>query len=369
MKKDEKKNYAINVKKLLKPNLDKIGITLLLFLLISFFFVLFAHPETVSYKWLLLLIPSYIVSCLIFQLLVKRRTFLKILRWVVFTPLVFVVAICLISQFAPSSPPEDFLITRNFVDLSQIHRFSKYRACAGHQTVNQYSDEPVSNMQHYINADPRIDPGQIKVFAPFDGYVLGDAPNTMADGITMIPKSGIPWWPFNQWRINFPHTHILPEFQNSPIHEVKAGDLIGYVNSLGRYGQRNFGTQVRAGVLAIPPMFKNGNGEPFKKLDSVFNYMTDEVFAEYRTAIPGLQSREDMIISKEYRLAHPCKFKQGGPSFSDNPPYFDTGRVEDLPIEEQDVYIGVRIDDREGMIKARTCDDPEDIVNNPECSS
>lgn len=357
----------MNTKELLKLNLDKIGITIFLFLLTSFFFVLFFHPETVQPMWLMTLIPLHIISSFLYQFLAKHTFGLRVFRWVVFTPLILLLLLSLVSQFAPEKPPEDFLITHNFVNLSQVHRLTKYRACAGHQTVDQYSDEPVSNMQHYINADPRIDPGQIKIFAPFDGYVLGDAPNTMADGITMIPKSGIPWWPFNQWRINFPHTHVLPEFQDPPIHEVKAGDIIGYVNSLGRYGQRNFGTQVRIGVIAVPPMFKNGNGEPFKKLDSVFNYMTDAVFAEYQAAIPGLASREDMIITKEYRLAHPCKLKEGGPNFSDNPPYFDTEPVKDSPVEEQDAYIGVRIDDINGMNNARMCDDPEDFANNPEC--
>nr|MBI4156733.1 hypothetical protein [Candidatus Woesearchaeota archaeon] len=361
----------MNTKELLKLNLDKIGITVLLFLLTSFFFVLFTSPETVKSIWLLVLIPSYVVSSLLYQSLIKHSLLLKVLRWIVFTPLALLVLLSFVSQFAPDKPPKDFLITHNFVDLSDILRLSKYRACAGHQTVDQWSDEPVSNMQHYITTDPRIDTGQVRIYAPFDGYVLGDAPNTMADGITMIPKSGIPWWPFNQWRINLPHTHVLPEFQNPPIHEVKAGDIVGYANSLGRYGQRGVGTQVRVGVIAIPPMFKNGNGEPFKKLDSVFNYMTDEVFAEYQEAIPGLQSREDMIISKEYRLVHPCKFEEGGPSFFDNPPYFEMRRmsIELIPIEEQDVYIGVGINDTEGKREKGMCDDPEDFVNNIECSN
>lgn len=359
----------MNTKELLKPNLDKIGIAIFLFLLISFFFVLFFHPERVLPLWLMILIPSYIISSLIYQILIKHNLILHIFRWIICTPLIFLLILFVVSQFAPDKPPEDFLITHNFVDLSQIHRFSKYRSCVGHQTIDQYSDEPISNMQHYINAVPEIDPGQIKIFAPFDGYVLGDAPFTMTDGITIIPKSGISWWPFNQWRINFPHTHVLPEFQNPPIHKVKAGDVIGYVNSLDRYGQRNFGTQVRMGVIAIPPMFKNGNGEPFKKLDSVFNHMTDEVFAEYQEAIPGLQSREDMIITKEYRLTHQCKFKEGGPNFNDNPPYFDTGPIENLTLEEQDIYIGVRIDDIKEMQIKRMCDELDDIKNNPECSN
>ncbi len=355
--------------KLLKPNLDIIGITILLFLLISFLFVLFTHPEAVQPVWLLMLIPAYVVASVLSRSLANHRIILRILRWIVFTPITILITLFIVSQFTPSKPPEDFLITKNFIDLSQVHRFSKYRACVGHQTVDQYSDEPVSNMQHYINTSPRIDPGEIKIYAPFDGFVLGDAPNTMADGITMIPKSGIPWWPFNQWRINFPHTHVLDEFRDPPVHEVTEGDLLGYVNSKSRYGQRNFGTQVRVGVLAIPPMFKNGNGEPYKKLDSVFNYMTDEVFAQYQEAIPGLMNRGDMILSKEYRQLHPCKFKQGGPNFSNRPPYFDTGRVENLSFEEQDVYIGVGINDLDGMQQARMCDDPEDIANTPGCSA
>ncbi|MBI2268334.1 MAG: hypothetical protein HYU80_02675 [Candidatus Blackburnbacteria bacterium] len=356
--------------KLLKPNLDNIGITIFLFLLTSFLFLLFTHPETVQPVWLLTLIPLYFVSSFLSQLLVKQILLKRVLRWIVFTPITILVLLSLISQFAPDKPPKDFLITKNFIDLNQVHRFTKYRSCSGHQTVDQYSDEPVSNMQHYIPILASVDPDKIGIYAPFDGYILGSAPNTLVDeGVTMVPKSGIPWWPFNQWRFAMNHTHVLPQFQDPPIHFVKAGTLVGYVNALDRYGQRIKGTQVRMGVIAIPPMFKNGNGEPYKKLNSVFNYMTDEVFARYQAAIPGLKSREDMTLSKEYRLTHPCKFKQGGPNFSDRPPYFDSGRVEDLPLEEQDVYIGVGINDLEGMQKARMCDDPEDIARNPECSN
>lgn len=374
MKKSVVRGYRESRKNLvgiLKPNLDKTGITVLLFLLTSFFFVLFTQPEIVRYKWLFLLIPVYVVSCLFYIYLQKHLTFLKILRWVVFVPIGLLILLSVISQFAPARPPEDFLITHNFIDLNQVHRLTKFRSCIGHQTVDQFSDEPVSNMQHYVGTDPGISTDQVKIFAPFDGYVLGNSPFTLADGLTMIPKSGIPWWPFNQWRFSMSDgSHVLPQFQDPPIHEVKAGDLIGYLDPFDRGGKkRSTGTHLRLGVTALPPMFKNGNGEPYKKLDSVFRYMSDEVFAEYQAAIPGLESRDDMIITKEYRLAHPCKFKEGGPNFNDGPPYFVTGPIEDLPLEEQDVYIGVRIDDIEGMMKAGMCDDPEDVERNPECMS
>ncbi len=364
-----KRQQIIQWEELVKPNVDKIGITILLFLLTSFLFVLFYHPETVQLMWLLIVIPSYILSSLLYHAFLKQRFLLRILRWIVFIPLTILVLLCVVSQYAPDAPPKDFLITENFIDLAQVFSLSKYRSCRGHQTVDQYSDEPVSNMQHYVGTDPRIDTGQVKIYAPFDGYVLGDAPFTLADGLTMVPKSGIPWWPFNQWRFSMSQgAHVLPQFQDPPIHEVKAGDLIGYLDSLDRYGGRSTGTHLRLGVTAIPPMFKNGNGEPYKKLDSVFRYMSDEVFAEYQAAVPGLASREDMIITKEYRRAHPCQFKTGGPDFNDRPPYFVTGLIEDVPLEEQDVYIGVDIKDIDGMQKRKMCDDPEDFAKNPECS-
>lgn len=182
-------------------------------------------------------------------------------------------------------------------------------------------------MQHYIPTLESIDPDTIGIYAPFDGYVLGNAPYTLVDeGVTMVPKSATPWWPFNQWRFAMNHTHVLPQFQDPPIHFVKAGTLVGYVNALDRYGQRLKGTQVRVGVTAIPPMFKNGNGEPYKKLDSVFNYMTDEVFNEYKFAFPSVKSREDFIVPKEWRQDHPCKFREGdAPNFDSRPDVEDIG--------------------------------------------
>lgn len=342
--------------KLLKPNLDKIGITILLFLLTSFFFVLFTHPETVRPIWLLTLIPLYIVSGLLYQSLAKQTFLLRVVRWIVFAPLTLLVILCVVSQIVPAKPPKDFIITHNFVDLSQIFNISKYRSCSGHQTVDQYSDEPVSNMQHYIPTVPSIDPDKVKIYAPFDGYLA----HIFSEGISMVPASSkIPWWPF-QWRFNMPHTHSLPEYDGMATF-VKAGTLIGYVNALDRYGQRLKGTQFRVGVQSVPPEFKNGNGEPFKYLDSAFHFMSDEVFAQYQAAIPGLKSREDMIIPRSWREAHPCKFQGKGPNF-------DIIRGENLPVEEYAVFIGVDIKDKDKMNKRWMCDSPEDIANNRECS-
>lgn len=309
-------------KGILKPNLTKIALFILLTLATFLVIMLIFQPETVRYTALvLIMIPVYIAASLIYWPLSRYPWLLRIVKWIVLIPAGLFILISVISQFAPAKPPKDFLITHNFIDLSQVDSVSRYRSCHGHQTVDQWSDEPVSNMQHYMPLLADVEPDRVKIYAPFDGYVLGDAPYTMPDeGVTMVPKSGVPWWPFNQWRFAMNHTHVLPQFQDPPIHFVTAGTHVGYVNAVERNGKRNNGTQVRVGVTAIPPMIKNGNGEPYKRLDSVFRYMSDDVFAEYQAAFPGVKSREDFIFTKEWRQAHPCVFREGdAPNFEYQP--------------------------------------------------
>lgn len=274
---------------------------------------------------------------------------LRVVLFIFLSPLSLLLVIFGISQLAPSKPPSDFLVTHNFFDLAQIDSFYKYRSCAGHQTVPQYTDE-VSRMDHGFTRIQSTEPDQLKIYAPFDGYVT----NIMTQGISMVSASSkLPWWPFNQWRINMPHTHPLPEYEKAATF-VKAGTLIGYADYEGEYdkrGQKNRGAQVEIGVIAIPPQFKNGNGEPWKKLDSIFRYMSDEVFTQYQTAIPGLKSREDLIFSKEYRQDYPCKFKGNGPYFDSQP-------------EEHTVYLGldINIKDREKILR-RSLTGPDGILN------
>lgn len=332
----------VNLTKLLKPNLTKVALFIVLTLVTFLVILLIFQPDTVRYTALVLIMISvYVVSSLIYWPLTKYPRVLGVVRWVVLVPVGLLILVSLISQFAPDAPPPDFLITHNFIDFQPFDRFSKYRSCQGHQTIPQYTAEPVSNMQHYIPLLENVDPGQVKIYAPFDGYVLGNAPFTLVDeGVTMVPTSGVPWWPFNQWRFAMNHTQILPQYQDPPIHFVKAGTQVGYVNARDRYGERNRGTQVRIGVTAIPPMFKNGNAEPYKRLDSVFHYMSDDVFAEYQAAMPGLQSREDMIIPRSWRESHPCKFIGDGPNFA-----LSRAMNEAKALEEQDVYIGVGVID------------------------
>src|SRR3989344_5695041 len=100
-----KKERNNNLKEILKPNLDKIAVTIFLFLLTTLIFLVLFHPEKAQLVWLLVLVPSYFISCLIVQYLSYHKLFLRILRWIVFTPLVIIIVLSLVSQFAPDKPP------------------------------------------------------------------------------------------------------------------------------------------------------------------------------------------------------------------------------------------------------------------------
>lgn len=128
---------------------------------------------------------------------------------------------------------------------------------------------------------------------------------------------------------------------------------------MGYKNEPNRRFDIRIGVNAIPPHFKDGNGEPWKKMDSIFHFMSDEVFAEYQAAIPGLTSREDFIFSREYREGHPCKYQEKGPTFDWNTP------------EDHTIYLGLEINtkDRQKILK-RSVTGPDGMLNaGEECES
>ena len=254
----------------------------------------------------------------------------KIIACIILIPLGLLALVCVVSQFIPPHPPSDFVITHNIVDLSQIYTVSKFRSCDGHETVPAWSDEPHSNTQHYFYGKPGIGDGQLAIYAPFDGYVFDGGP----EGISIYPLSTqFPWWWMNQWRLSVLHSKVLPQFEGWP-HKVTAGTLLGYATKEDP-NQQFESMDVRVGLLALPPECKDHNCEPYKKMDSIFNYMSDAVFAEYQKAFPGLTNRQDMIISKEMRLSNTCQFQGDGPYFSDG---------QDQFVQEH-VFTGVRVGD------------------------
>jgi hypothetical protein len=92
--------------------------------------------------------------------------------------------------------------------------------------------------------------------------------------------------------------------------EVKAGELLGYAASDKRVGGS---FDIVYAKFGFPLKTIDNWTAPFADLDSVFNHMTDEVFAEYEGK--GVTSKEDFIISKEERDQNLCQYQGEGPYF------------------------------------------------------
>lgn len=265
----------------------------------------------------------------------RKHWLIIVITIIIIPPIILFSGYLIISgagPLTPRKPPKDFLITHNMFDLYQVVKISRFRSCQGHRSMSQGSTEPDSSMATYIMTNVKESKNrgrEIKVYAPFDGYVT-DSLNTQ--GFSFVPKSSkLPWWPFNQYRINVAHVKAYPEFQGTK--PVKAGDLVGYENPDEYYGDApTISLDVRIGVLALPPEMKANNGEPLKNMDSMFHYMSDEVFSEYIKIIPELKSREDFIIPVEWRTDNPCKFQGDGPYFDYKASQYNDPKYQDFVI-------------------------------------
>lgn len=226
-----------------------------------------------------------------------------------------------ISRFAPDKPPHDLFLETNFVDMKKIDSISKYRSCQGHVHVPRHSSESRRNMKHYFFVKNEfISPKeQVEIIAPYDGKVL-----FMPTGeIYLFPKSaGVFVFPLSQWFLDFDHVKPVDGVKNG--QSVRRGQIIANVD----FSRGNNAFDVLVAVMGIPRKIDNWVS-PVEKLDSVFNYMSDKVFEEYK--IGGAQKRENYIITKEYRDANLCVYENGGPYFlreqgSDDTIYFTQER-------------------------------------------
>lgn len=221
------------------------------------------------------------------------------------TPVLFFLFMDNISRFAPNKPPQDFIIQANFVDINKIESISKYRSCQGHVHVPRNNLETKRNMKHYFSLKKEFlnSNDQVTITAPFDGRLL-----FMPTGeIYLFPKSsGLFIFPLTRWFLDFDHIKKLTTLKTG--QSVKKGEVLGYFDPT----KGNNAFDVLISVMGVPRQIDNWVS-PVDKLDSVFNYMSDEVFEEYK--LGGVEKREDYILTKEYRDENPCVYDQGGPYF------------------------------------------------------
>ncbi len=245
---------------------------------------------------------------------------------------------------------EILLITNDFVDLNTIKSISKYRSCQGHVVVSCDQKETKRNMKHSFDVKDQFvhTNDKLALYAPFDAIVLLTRQSPCAFNDSNCESGGELWlYPQSEqsyfdstkyWSFSIEHIKSLSNLKQGD--KIKGGDLIGYADMMGKIhefdvviakstnnlSKGNF--EEKDGNREFDKMSKEGNFKmkdiqvvdgwtcTFSDLDSVYNYMSATVFAEYQ--LYGIKSRNDMIYTKEYRDAHACTYQGSGPFFSNS---------------------------------------------------
>lgn len=185
-------------------------------------------------------------------------------------------------------------IQADFIDLDKIYSISKFRSGSGHDFSS--SGEKCRSMKHYFNTQdtrekmvsfdknngipPKPDGiNDISIYSPVDGEIVGVESEQMPIGkqIYIRPK------PNPDYAVRLFHVYLDSNLKRGS--RVTAGQKIGVIS------------QYQNTDIAI---MKEGFGRNFI---SYFDVMPDSIFAKYRER--GVNSRDEMIISKKSRDANP----------------------------------------------------------------
>lgn len=194
-------------------------------------------------------------------------------------------------------PPQ--FIQADFVDLSKIYSISKFRSAAGHDFSD--GNETCRSMKHYFTPQRTVEGNtlvdrnggippkpdsthDIDIFSPVDGEIVNITAERTPIGeqiyiATEQPKGFI---------VRVFHVFKLAGIKTGV--KVKAGQKIGVIST---YSETDIAVQTDAFQY---------------HLLSYFSVMPDRIFAKYQAR--GAKSRDDFIISKVYRDAHPVPCNQ-----------------------------------------------------------
>jgi len=195
-------------------------------------------------------------------------------------------------------------ITHDFVNLDMIEKISKFRSGYGHDFSDGF--EHNCSMKHYYAYYSKYsgDDQTIPVYSPVNGLVIAkwnEGENTGRKNdyqIHIVPD--------NHTYITIRIFHI-----NATVNKgdrVKSGDKIGWVQASPTTQEKNNGilgdTDFDIGVEA-----RTFTGVHYI---SYFSIMADTLFENYKKR--GAESRNDFIISKTWRDAHPVDWENPSPS-------------------------------------------------------
>lgn len=195
-----------------------------------------------------------------------------------------------------NNPPQ--FIQHDFIDLAQIYSISKYRSGEGHDFSG--NGETCRSMKHYFTpqidttikpqkaADGRSIPPQpdgktdINIYSPVDGKIIDIQSERLPVGeqIYIRPDNA------KDFTIRLFHVYKVDGVKKGV--SVKAGQKIGVIS---KYSATDISVE--------------GGRYQFV---SYFQVMPDSIFAAYQAR--GLKSRDEVIISRAYRDAHPIPCNQ-----------------------------------------------------------
>lgn len=196
------------------------------------------------------------------------------------------------SQVDPNNLPK--FIEHDFIDLSQVYSISKFRSGEGHDFSG--GGESCRSMKHYFNPQMSAEDQQYRsqnngIPKPPDGQTDIDIFSPVAGKITKITEEQTPIGkqvyiqPDDNpdFTIRLFHIYLTDGIGSGA--KVSAGQKIGVIG-----GSQGTDIAIEAG---------HGN------YISYFQVMSDGLFTAYQAR--GAASREDFIITKEYRDTNPLQ--------------------------------------------------------------
>lgn len=195
------------------------------------------------------------------------------------------------------NPPK--FIQADFVELDKVFMVSKFRSGMGHD-FSVGSGETCRSMKHYFTSIDANQPDyktlgggdktkfpmptmdkDVKIFSPVDGTLK----STNFDDVAYDHELQVTPDAYPGVTIRLMHVQNAPGITEG---KVKAGQLIGLV-----LANQSFDLAIES----------QGSGKNKTGFISYFAALPDEIFAKYQAR--GVASRDDLIITKEFRDAHP----------------------------------------------------------------
>lgn len=169
-------------------------------------------------------------------------------------------------------------VNTNYIEPDKIYRISKFRSSVGHD----YSDaiEHCRSMKHYFEPKSTLDWSTVKIYSPVTG-IITRVEQEWAGTKIEIASDEYPAFRFSIFHINTVKQYSLDD-------RVLAGEQLG----------THIGSQTMSDISVIV-------NDPTRqgRMVSYFDVITDAVFTQFQSR--GVNSREDMKISKAVRDANP----------------------------------------------------------------